>query len=80
MRRLVLTYALLISACARPEPKPVQPYIPADLLTPCLTPAMQAETEGHLARKVLRIAADRDCANQKIGSIAAIVGPQPKGK
>jgi hypothetical protein len=58
----------------------VQPYVPADLLTPCLTPPMRAETQGQLARKALRIAADRDCANQKITSIAAIIDPTPKGK
>jgi outer membrane murein-binding lipoprotein Lpp len=36
-----------------------------------------ATTEGQLAAKILRIAKDRDCANQKIEAIAEIVaGPQ----
>jgi len=55
----------------------VPPYIPADLLTPCLTPPMEAETEGQLAAKMIRIAKDRDCANQKIEAIGDIInGPQ----
>lgn len=77
MRRCLIICALLTSACSRPAPEPVPPYIPADLLQPCLTPPMRSETEGQLAQKALRIAADRDCANQKILSIGEIVrGPQ----
>ena len=74
MRRCLIICALLTSACSKPLPKPVPPYIPADLLRPCLTPPMPAQTEGQFARKALRIAQDRDCANQKIGAIAEIVG------
>jgi hypothetical protein len=38
---------------------------------------MVAKTEGQFAAKMLRIASDRDCANQKIMSIGEIVaGPQ----
>lgn len=73
MRHCLIICALLISACARPQPEIVPPYIPADLLTPCLTPRMAAMTEGQLAAKMVRIAADRDCANQKIMSIGEIV-------
>jgi hypothetical protein len=80
MRRCLIICALSISACSKPDPRPVQPYIPADLLTPCLTPALQSQTEGQLARKALRIAADRDCANAKIGAIAQIVASPPKGR
>lgn len=80
MRRLAITCALLTSACSSPRPELVQPHIPADRLQPCLTPPFRAETEGHLARKTLRIAADRDCANQKIQSIAAIVATPVKEK
>lgn len=77
MHRCLIICALLTSACARPAPEPVPPYIPADLLTPCLTPAMASATDGQFARKVFRIAADRDCANQKILSIGEIInGPQ----
>jgi hypothetical protein len=64
-----------MSGCAKPAPEPVQTYVPADLLQPCLTPKMKAETEAQLARKMLRIASDRDCANQKIRSINKIVSP-----
>jgi hypothetical protein len=73
MRRLAIICALLTSACNRPEPEVIQTYVPADLLTPCDTPPMRAETERELARKMLRIAQDRDCANQKITSIDAIL-------
>ena len=73
MHRCLIICALLTSACAKPQPEPVPPYIPADLLTPCLTPAMSVETEGQFARKAVRIALDRDCANQKILSIGEIV-------
>jgi len=77
MHRCLIICALLISACAKPQPELVPPYVPADLLTPCLTPPMAATTEGQLAAKILRIAKDRDCANQKIEAIAEIVaGPQ----
>jgi hypothetical protein len=77
MHRCLIICALLTSACARPQPEIVPPYVPADLLTPCLTPPMVAKTEGQFAAKMLRIASDRDCANQKIMSIGEIVaGPQ----
>lgn len=77
MHRCLIICALLISACSKPQPQLVPPYIPADLLTPCLTPPMAATTEGQLAAKLIRIAADRDCANQKILSIGEIInGPQ----
>ena len=73
MHRCLIFCALLISACSKPQPQLVPPYIPADLLTPCLTPPMAATTEGQLAAKMLRIAEDRDCANQKIEAIGQIV-------
>lgn len=73
MRRCLIICALLTSGCDKPEVEPAKPYIPADLLTPCLTPPMSSKTEAQLARKMLRIAADRDCANTKIVSIGNIV-------
>jgi len=77
MHRCLIICALLTSACSKPQPQLVPPYIPADLLTPCLTPPMTATTEGQFAAKMIRIAADRDCANQKILSIGEIInGPQ----
>jgi hypothetical protein len=77
MRHCLIICALLTSGCAKALPEPLQPYIPADLLMPCLTPAMASETEGQFARKALRIAQDRDCANGKILAIGEIVaGPQ----
>lgn len=73
MHRCLIICALLTSACAKPQPVPIPPYVPADLLTPCLTPPMEAETEGQLAAKMIRIAKDRDCANQKILSVREII-------
>jgi hypothetical protein len=76
MRHCLIFCAALTAACDRPATL-APPYIPADLLTPCTTPAMPAETEREFARKVLRIAADRDCANAKIEAVATILqGPQ----
>lgn len=80
MRRCLIICALLTSACGDEPPEFVQPYIPADLLVPCLTPDMPSATEGQFARKVLRIAADRDCANQKIVTISDIVTPDNEKK
>lgn len=79
MRRCLIICALLTSACGEKPAHPVQTYIPADLLTPCLTPSMSSQTEAQLARKTLRIAADRDCANQKIVSIGEIVRDDTSG-
>lgn len=73
MRRCLIICALLISGCGEKRVEQAKPYIPADLLTPCLTPPMASKTEAQFARKVLRIAADRDCANTKIVSIGNIV-------
>ena len=73
MRRCLIICALLTASCGEPKVEPVQPYIPADLLTPCLTPPMKSTTEAQFARKVARIASDRDCANTKIVSIGNIV-------
>lgn len=78
MRRYLIICALLISGCVERKVIPVQPYIPAGLLTPCLTPPMASKTEAQFARKVMRIASDRDCANQKIVSIGEIVIDKPK--
>ncbi len=77
MHRYLIICAVLTSACGKPVPEVVQPYIPADLLQPCITPPMASATEGQFARKVLRIAQDRDCANQKIVTIGTIVS-QPQ--
>ena len=73
MHRCLIICALLTSACSKPAPPPVAAHVPADLLQPCLTPPMEAKTEGELATKALRIAEDRDCANAKIAAIAQIV-------
>ena len=76
MRHCLIFCAALTAACDRPVTV-AAPYIAAELLVPCVTPAMAAESEREFARKVLRIAADRDCANAKIEALAAIInGPQ----
>lgn len=73
MPRYLIICVLLTASCGEKKVEPVATYIPADLLTPCLTPPMKATTEAQFARKVARIAADRDCANTKIVSIGTIV-------
>jgi hypothetical protein len=76
MRHCLIICALLTSGCNRPPEQLAQPYVPADLLTPCRTPLRAAETERDLARNMLTRAADLDCANSKIAAIAEIIGPQ----
>lgn len=74
MRRCLIICAALTAGCGKPDVQLAAPFVPADLLQPCLTPPMRADTEGRFAAKVLRIAADRDCANARIVTIGEILG------
>ena len=77
MNRSMLFGALLMTGCGETiTPAFSLPPITIDQRTPCLTPAMTSQTQADLARKMLRIAADRDCANDKIVAIDAILKEQ----
>ena len=85
MHRFLICFGILTAGCdAPPRTVYVNPPISQDLRLPCLTPPMRAATEGQLAAKVLRIAADRDCANAKIIAVDQILTasepPQQQGK
>lgn len=67
--RLCLTICAMALAGCGPDPS----IIPAELLTPC--PGWQGErpaTEGQLIRAALAEKGGRECANSKLGSIAAL--------
>lgn len=86
MTRWMLIGALLMTGCAKvPVAVIALPPITLAQRTPCLTPLMVSHTREDLARKMLRIAADRDCANAKIEAIDATLtaqenanGPAPR--
>lgn len=74
---LILPICLAAGSCApNIEYVPVRPDVPADLLQPCPISDRVAETYRDLAVLATAHLNSARCGNDKIASLANIVGPQ----
>lgn len=71
MRRLMIICAVALAGCGN---EPVASPIPPGMLQPCAGwTGRPPETQGELLRTALAERTGRLCANEKLGSIAALM-------
>lgn len=73
MRRLALTCALFLTACAEPRIELVAPYIPADLLRPVMVRCADGHTAVALGNCAIALRAGLDRANRQIEAVRVLL-------
>jgi hypothetical protein len=76
MRRLALTCALFLTACAdrAPQVELATPYVPADLLRPVVVRCPSGGTVAALGNCAIALRAGLNQANSQIVAVGAVLG------
>jgi hypothetical protein len=74
MRRLALTCALFLTACAEPRVELAAPHVPADLLRPVVVRCADGQTAAALGNCAIALRAGLNRANGQIETVGAMLG------